>query len=377
MRVQDLTEILNADFYTGVPDSLLNPLCSWLMETYGIDPAHHVIAANEGNCAALAAGYHLATGKVPVVYMQNSGEGNIINPAASLLNPKVYAIPVIFIVGWRGEPGVHDEPQHIYQGEVTLKLLEDMGIEAMVISKETSAEEVQAKFVQFRKLLDEGKDVAFVVRKGALTYEGKVTYANEYPLKREEIIRHVLQYSGDDAVISTTGKASREVFELRAAQQDTHARDFLTVGSMGHCSSIALGAALQQQDTRFWCIDGDGAALMHMGALAVIADCHPRNLIHIVINNGAHESVGGMPTVVKHLDIAKVASDCGYPYAVTVSTAEELDQVLAEAIERHDLTMIEVKAAIGARSDLGRPTTTALENKVNFMNWLKEKRGQK
>ena len=205
MQAEKLMEILGADFYTGVPDSQLKALCNCLMNTYGIDPQHHIIAANEGNCAALAAGYHLATGKVPVVYMQNSGEGNIINPAASLLNDKVYAIPMIFVIGWRGEPGIHDEPQHIYQGEVTLKLLEDMGIASFVIGKETTDAQLAEAMQRFRPLLEKGLDVAFVVRKGALSYDGKVKYQNDYPLKREEIIRRITAVSGNDPIVSTTG----------------------------------------------------------------------------------------------------------------------------------------------------------------------------
>ena len=312
MKVERFTEILGADFYTGVPDSLLKPLCNWLMSTYGIDPKHHVIAANEGNCVGLAAGYHMATGKVPVVYMQNSGEGNIINPTASLLNEKVYAIPVIFVVGWRGEPGVHDEPQHIYQGEITRTLLDDMGIRNFVISKDTTEEELEAVMAEYRTLLAEGHDVAFVVRKGALSYDGKVEYKNSNPLLREEVIRHLTLISGTDPVISTTGKASRELFEAREADGTGHSYDFLTVGSMGHCSSIALGVALNKPETKVWCLDGDGAALMHMGAMAVIASMRPNNLVHIVINNGSHESVGGLPTAVKDVDLAKIAADCGY-----------------------------------------------------------------
>ena len=169
MEVKNFLDILGSDFYTGVPDSQLKAMCNYLMNTYGIDPKHHVIAANEGNCVALAAGYHLATRKVPVVYLQNSGEGNIINPVASLLNDKVYAIPVIFVVGWRGEPGTYDEPQHIYQGEVTIKLLEDMNIRTFVVGKNTTEEELKAVMEDYRKLLASGKDVAFVIRKGALS----------------------------------------------------------------------------------------------------------------------------------------------------------------------------------------------------------------
>ncbi len=371
MKVEKLVEIINSDFYTGVPDSQLKALCNYLMNTYGIDPKHHIIAANEGNCTALAAGYHLATGKVPVVYMQNSGEGNIINPVASLLNDKVYAIPVVFVVGWRGEPGVHDEPQHIYQGEVTVKLLEDMDIKTFVIGKETTDEEVSAAMESFKKVLASGKDVAFVIRKGALSYDEKVVYKNNNTMIREEIIQHIVKASGEDPIVSTTGKASRELFETRVANGQSHKYDFLTVGSMGHSSSIALGVAINKPQTRVWCVDGDGAVLMHMGSMAVLGANKPKNMIHVVINNGAHETVGGMPTVAGNIDLVAVAKACGYPYAVSVDSFEKLDAELEAAKNRGCLSLIEVKCSIGAREDLGRPTTTALENKQNFMDYLK------
>lgn len=370
MKAETLVRILGADFYTGVPDSQLKALCNYLINTYGIDEKHHVIAANEGNCTALAAGYHLATGKVPVVYMQNSGEGNVINPVASLLNDKVYAIPVIFVVGWRGEPGVHDEPQHIYQGEVTVKLLEDMGIASCIIGKETTEEELTAAMERFRPLLEQGRDVAFVVRKGALTYDGQVVYHNENTMLREEIIRHIVEVSGEDPIVSTTGKASRELFEIRQAKGQSHQYDFLTVGSMGHSSSIAMEVAAQKPDTKVWCIDGDGAVLMHMGAMAVLGASAPGNLVHVIINNGAHETVGGMPTVMSKVDVVGLARACGYPRAMSVDNFEDLDKALTEAKQADKLCMIEVKCAIGAREDLGRPTTTAIENKRNFMNYL-------
>lgn len=371
MRVERFAEIIGADFYTGVPDSQLKSLCDFLMNEYGIDEKHHVIGANEGNCVALAAGYHLATGKVPVVYMQNSGEGNIINPVASLLNDKVYGIPIVFIVGWRGEPGIHDEPQHIYQGEVTVKLLEDMDIQTFVIGKDTSDEEVAKAMQEFKELLRVGKSVAFVVRKGAISYDRKVKYENSNVMMREEIIRHIVKVSGEDPIISTTGKASRELFELRETNGQEHKYDFLTVGSMGHSSSIALGVAINKPDTRIWCIDGDGAVLMHMGAMAVLGANAPKNLIHVVINNGAHETVGGMPTVASKIDFVKIAKACGYQNAVCVEDFEGLDEALNEAKNKNELSFIEAKCALGARDDLGRPTTTAIENKRNFMEYLK------
>ena len=370
MKVTSLVNTIGADFYTGVPDSQLKALCNYLINTYGIDAKHHMIAANEGNCVALAAGYHLATGKVPVVYMQNSGEGNIINPVASLLNEKVYAIPMIFIVGWRGEPGIHDEPQHVYQGEVTIKLLDDMNIKSFVITPETTEKELEVAMSEFKNLLDEGKQVAFVVKKNAIEYDEKVKYANDFKMTREDIIKHIIEKTGEDPIISTTGEASRELFEARVANNQSHKYDFLTVGSMGHTSSIALGVALNKPKQKIWCVDGDGSALMHMGSMAVLGANKPKNLVHIIINNGAHETVGGMPTVASDIDFVKIAKACGYPSATCVDNFEDLDAQLEKVKKAKKLCLIEVKCSIGAREDLGRPTTTALENKQNFMKYL-------
>ncbi len=361
------------EFFAGVPDSQLKALCSFLMDRYGLDPAHHIIAANEGSAAALAAGYHLATGKVPVVYLQNSGLGNIVNPVASLLNEKVYGIPCLFMVGWRGEPGVHDEPQHLFQGEITLSLLEDLDIPAYVIGKDTTEEQVRAKLEEYQGLFRQGKQAAFVVRKGALEYEGTTAYGNPFTLSREEAIGRILTAAGEDPVVSTTGKASRELYELREARGQGHGRDFLTVGSMGHSSSIALGMALQKPERRVWCLDGDGAALMHLGAMALIGANKPANLVHIVLNNEAHESVGGMPTVAGSLDLPALARACGYPGALSVDTPEGLDGALEAAKAARQLTFLEVKCALGARADLGRPTTTPRENKAAFMAALEGK----
>ena len=357
------------EFFTGVPDSLLKPFCDWVIDKYGISD-NHIVAANEGNSVALAAGYHLATGKVPVVYMQNSGIGNIINPVASLMNDEVYGIPCVFIVGWRGEPGVHDEPQHIYQGKVTLKLLEDMDIKTFVISKETSEQEVLKKLDEWQPLLRKGKQVAFVVKKGALEYENKVKYQNNNTLSREEIINHIVKVCMEDAIVSTTGKASRELFEIRETQNQGHGYDFLTVGSMGHSSSIALALALNKKNKKIWCIDGDGAALMHMGGMAVMGANAPKNLVHIVINNASHETVGGMPTVANRIDFVTIAKGCGYDNAVCVDNAVLLNKALEEAKQSDKLCFIEVKCSISSRADLGRPTTSTKENKENFMRNL-------
>lgn len=369
MDVKGFLEIIGADFYTGVPDSQIKALVNYLIGTYGIDSKHHVIAANEGNCVALAAGYHLATGRVPVVYLQNSGEGNIVNPVASLLNDKVYAIPAIFLIGWRGEPGIHDEPQHIFQGEVTIKLLDDIDIKSFVVSKDTSYEEIKAVMANFREELAKGKSVAFVIRKGAFSTTVKPEYTNDSYMLREEIIQHVVKFSESDPLISTTGKASRELFETRVANEQSHKYDFLTVGSMGHASSIALGIALNKQ-SKVWCVDGDGAVLMHMGAMAVIGANAPANMVHVIINNGAHETVGGMPTVASKIDLVSIAKACGYQNAVSVDNFGDLDRELEKAKQKRELSMIEAKCAIGSRENLGRPTSSAFENKISFMEYL-------
>lgn len=371
MKVETLLDIIGAEFYTGVPDSRLAALCNFLMYTYGIDPKHHIIAANEGNCVALAAGYHLATGRIPVVYMQNSGEGNIINPVVSLLNDRIYAIPMLFIIGWRGEPGIQDEPQHLFQGEITVKLLNDVEIKSFIINADTTYKEIKTAMDAFRQILANGKSVAFIIRKGAIFYDGKIEYGNSYTMMREEVIRHIVKVSGNDPIISTTGKISRELFEIRTANAQSHIYDFLTVGSMGHNSSIALGIAINTPNKRVWCIDGDGAVLMHMGAMAVVGANAPTNMIHVVINNGAHDSVGGMPTIMNRINLVEIAKACGYPYAVSVDTFKRLDIELETAKKRKALTLIEVKCSIGSRDNLGRPNTTAVENKINFMEYLK------
>lgn len=377
MQVEDFIDILGGDFYAGVPDSLLKPLCNYLMHRYGESNRHHVIAANEGNAVALAAGYYLSTGRIPIVYMQNSGEGNIINPVASLLSTDVYGIPEIFVIGWRGEPGKKDEPQHAYQGKITLSLLEMMQIPYFVLSEDTLVDEVAKAREQFADYLNKGQAVAFVVKNGALKYDKKASYKNKYSLIREEVIKEIIAVSDGAPIVSTTGKTSRELYELREqlavdkAGGCTHNKDFLTVGSMGHSSSIALGIALQKPGQDIWCLDGDGASIMHMGAMATIGKVHPDNFIHILLNNEAHESVGGLPTAADRIDFLSVAKGCGYDCVWQVRDMVKLRECLQHCKEIQGLRFLEVKVAIGSRNDLGRPGRTPQENKKDFMQFLR------
>ena len=357
----------NITFFTGVPDSQLKALCDYLNKEH---PQNNITAANEGNALALAAGYHMATGNTACVYLQNSGLGNIINPLASLTNDKVYAIPALLVIGWRGEPGVHDEPQHIFQGEITLPLLETMSVPYFILTKTTTEDELGTFLQEVAIHFEQGKQCAIVVKKGALTFP-ETAYQNTHTLKREEAVETIVQYADRDIIVSTTGKTSRELFEIRERNQQSHAYDFLTVGSMGHSSSIALGIALNKPNKTVWCIDGDGAVLMHMGSMAVIGAKKPENLIHVVINNGSHESVGGMPTVSDTVNLPEIAKACNYSSVFSVSSKDELEAVLLSLAEQPKPVFIEVKSAIGSRPDLGRPTTTPVENKENLMAFLR------
>lgn len=360
-------------FYTGVPDSLLKNLCAYI--TDHADEKHHVIAANEGGAVGLAAGHYLATGEIPVVYMQNSGIGNAVNPLLSLTDEAVYKIPILLIIGWRGEPGVHDEPQHIKQGQLTIPLLDTMGIKHSIL---TDDEEKLA--IQVNEAVDyihsTGRTYALVVRKGTFAeYKLKKNEPVPYSLSREETIQAVARTLPEDAIIvSTTGKISRELFEYRDAQKSGHAHDFLTVGSMGHASQIALGIALSHPEHPVCCFDGDGAAIMHLGSLGITGQVHPENYTHIVYNNGAHDSVGGQPTIGFQINLPKIAEAAGYRTAISVETEEQLYKTLDVLPRLPKPAFIEIRVKKGSREDLGRPTTTPQENKEALMRFLSSPR---
>lgn len=356
------------EFYAGVPDSLLKNMCAYITDT--IDENHHIIAANEGGAVALAAGYHLATGKTGCVYMQNSGEGNAINPIASLTDPDVYNIPLLLLIGWRGRPGVHDEPQHLKQGKVTTRLLDTMGIPFDVLSKdEAKAGKQIAKAIA---ALNNNETYAFVIERDTFDdYKLQNIDVNNFTMSREEAVQAVAAALGRDVcIVSTTGMISRELFEYRTANAQSHEQDFLTVGSMGHASQIALGIAVAQPHRRVCCFDGDGAAIMHMGGIAIIASKAPKNYLHVVFNNGAHDSVGGQPTAGLEINLPAAAKAFGYKAAYSVERKQDLVAVLSQAKNLEGPIMIEVKVKKGNRKDLGRPTTTPVENKEALIHFL-------
>lgn len=359
------------DLYTGVPDSLLKNLCAYI--TDHAEKKNNIIAANEGGAMGLAAGYYLATGKIPVVYMQNSGLGNTVNPLMSLTDKEVYNIPVLLIIGWRGEPGKHDEPQHVKQGKATLPLLEAMGInyEVLVDNEQEFPAQIERAVTYMTKTKE---SFAFVVKKGTFdAYKLSSEVVVPYSMSREMAIKAVAASMDErSVVVSTTGMISRELFEYRANMQEGHHRDFLTVGSMGHATQIALGIALNQPDRNVYCFDGDGATIMHMGNMGIVGSMAPDNFYHIVFNNGAHDSVGGQPTIGFMIDIPEIASSCGYKTVISVETQEDLEETLNKLTENDAPLLLEIKVHKGNRLDLGRPTTTPIQNKEALMKFLNQ-----
>lgn len=359
-------------FFTGVPDSLLKDFCAYV--TDHTKPTRHIIAANEGGAIALASGYHLATGKIGVVYLQNAGQGNAVNPLVSLVDPDVYSLPMLLIIGWRGEPGVHDEPQHVKQGKITLELLRTLGIPYAVLPKERGAAVADLR-TAVRYIQEQSAPFAFVVRRGTFDpYELKKSAVEPHlVLSREQAIGSMVAHMDThDVVVATTGMVSRELFEYREMRGEGHRNDFLTVGSMGHASQIALGIALAQPRRSIYCIDGDGAVIMHTGALAIIGSLAPNNFKHIVMNNGAHDSVGGQPTAGFRIDFLALAKACGYTLALQATTKEEVDRKFMQVQQSPGPALLEVRVRKGARNNLGRPTTTPMENKKVFMELLAE-----
>ncbi|MFA5942641.1 MAG: phosphonopyruvate decarboxylase [Candidatus Paceibacterota bacterium] len=357
-------------FFTGVPDSLLKDFIAYLEET--AVQGNHVTAANEGGAVGIAAGYHLATGNVPAVYMQNSGLGNAINPLTSLADPEVYAIPLLLIIGWRGEPGVRDEPQHITQGRITVNLLEALEIPYAILAPDMDASALASEITRMADIAHaKNRPVALVVRAGVFESCHAPKRASAHLLGREEAIEIVLDsLDGSEVVVSTTGKISRELYESRKRRGESSERDFLTVGSMGHASQIALGIAQQKKNTSVYCLDGDGASIMHLGGLATVGWVAPRNFKHIVLNNSAYESVGGQPSAASIVDLTGIAKSCGYISAASASTKEELSATLAELKTQRGPAFLEIKVNLESRKDLGRPKESPVENKNKFMDFI-------
>lgn len=355
-------------FFSGVPDSLLKELCKCITDT--VDTKQHVLAANEGAAVGLAIGHHLATGKTGAVYMQNSGIGNSVNPLLSLAAEEVYSIPLLMIIGWRGKPGVHDEPQHVKQGRIMLSLLDAMEVPYFILNADSDLTVILPKAIEILKT--RRIPVALVIEKNSFskyeTVDSLTENVSPLSMTREEAIQIITETVSDDTVIvSTTGKASRELFENRIQQGKADNLDFLTVGGMGHAASIAVGIALSRPDRQVICLDGDGALLMHMGSLPIIGSKSPSNFLHLLLNNGVHDSVGGQPTVGFETNICEIALASGYTTAHCVDTPTALREKLLKGKKDHGTIFLEIRVKAGSRIELGRPTSTPIQNKEQLM----------
>lgn len=354
------------EFFTGVPDSLLKHFCCCVDER----AKNHLIAANEGSAMGLAIGHHLATGKLPLVYMQNSGLGNIVNPLLSLASKEVYGIPMLLLLGWRGQPGVKDEPQHVHQGRVMIAMLDAMDVPYSILSSDLAEAAAQTE-AAVRQAKAGGQPVALIVEKDSFKVYDPTARETDNRLSREKAIVAVAsEVGGDAAIVCTTGMPSRELYEHRQSLAQGHKSDFLTVGGMGHASQIALGLALEQPERLTVCIDGDGAALMHLGSMAIIGQAPAPNFLHIILNNGAHASVGGQPTVGMQISFTGMAKAAGYGYAATATTIEEVKMALSGAMAVDGPRLVEIIVSAVNRKDIGRPTTTPKQNKEALMHYL-------
>ena len=371
-KLLEALENMGIDTIAGVPDSTLKQFCDGLQNYNG--HLTHYVAANEGAAVGIAIGSYLAGKKAACVYMQNSGIGNAVNPIASLANRDVYGVPILFIVGWRGEPGVKDEPQHVFQGKITCELFDVLTIPYRVIDEKTTWQEMEEILRLAKETLEKEEQFAVIVKKGTFEKSEKYIWSNGYELIRENALHTILEKLPRDVVyVSTTGKISRELYEQSNAMYGDHHNLFLTVGGMGHASMIALGIAKKRPDKIVICVDGDGAALMHMGALPLIASQAPSNYYHIVINNQAHESVGSMPTGCQKVHLSKIAHTAGYRWTKRTESLAGLRESLDEMMKQEGPAMIEVMVALDSRADLGRPKETARENKEEFMKQLSDR----
>ncbi|MFO0552626.1 MAG: phosphonopyruvate decarboxylase [Polyangiaceae bacterium] len=366
----DLLAGSRVTLFAGVPDSLLKDFCAYVTDTAPAE--RHVITANEGAAIALAMGHHLATGELGLVYMQNSGLGNTVNPLTSLADPAVYGIPMLLLVGWRGKPGEHDEPQHVQMGAVTLATLEAIGVEHAILPDTLDGARAALELAVERARSGR-RPYALVVPKGTFdVYKLKKKDNAPYEVSREAAIERVVAaIPRGAAVVATTGMPSRELYEIRERRGEPHASDFLTVGGMGHASMIALGVAMADRARTVFCLDGDGAVLMHMGSLSTIASLRPQRYKHIVLNNGAHDSVGGQPTVAFDVDLCAIARASGYPVALRATTLAELDERLAELAAADGPALLEVRVKKGSRPDLGRPKQSPADLTRDFSGALR------
>lgn len=372
MKAKKLAEYIKQigiELYAGVPDSTLRALCNEFNKDKDI---RHYTTADEGAAVALAMGEYLASGRAGCVYMQNSGIGNIVNPITSLAHSEIYGIPMLLLIGWRGEPGKKDEPQHKFMGRITESLLKNLEITYCILDNQTTEENLKNILYLAKKHMDTHKQYALIIKNDFLENQNRTFYKNSYSMSREEAIKIILESTDSQSCfVTTTGKISREAYEQSKNIYGGHERIFMTVGGMGYASMIAAGIAARLPNQRIYCLDGDGALLMHMGNLACLGQMPLKNIVHICLNNEAHESVGGMPTGVGSFSYERLALEAGYSYVAKVNSSEGLKRELINIAKKKENIFLEVQVSISSRKNLGRPKETPEDNKKQFMETIK------
>ena len=361
------------DFFTGVPDSLLKEFCFCVTEN--TNKSQHIINANEGSSIGLSVGYNLATNKIPLVYFQNSGLGNIINPFTSTVHESVFKIPILLFIGWRGEPGKKDEPQHIFQGKITEKILEALEIEYEILNTDTSESITQVERI-IKKIEINQKPIAILVKKNSFSKYSFKSKESKNNLKREKCIQVILdKLKDEDVLVSTTGKTTRELYELSEKNKLKNPR-FLSIGGMGHVSQIALGIS-NNSSKRVFCLDGDGSIIMHMGSMGIIGDNAGSNYFHILFNNGTHESVGGQPTIGGEINFELLSGSLGYESYFKITNEEQLLDFFKNTLNSiKGPVFIEILIDSSSRQDLGRPKDTPLQQKEKFTKLFKNQKSE-
>jgi phosphonopyruvate decarboxylase len=353
----------NLNFFSGVPDSVLKNFTNLL-----INKSSHVLATNEGSAVSIGIGYHLSFNKLPCIYMQNSGLANAINPLISIAHKGVYSIPMMMLIGWRGSPGIKDEPQHLIKGKITKNLLKLLGIKYEIIESEKDFNKIK-KLINFSK--KKKVPVACLFKKGVLK---KVNYHKKFSerstiknkILRSEVIREILKsIQNNTKIISTTGYTSRELYQIRKNEGYHKGKDFYMIGGMGHSSSVALGAAFKK-NKKILCLDGDGSMLMHLGSLHTVGLMNKNNFKHILLNNQSHESVGGQEISFKRVKMEKLIKGLGYSKYIQLKDKKDLKNKIQSVLKYKGSIFLEVLIEKGAIKNLGRPKNF-IKIKNNFL----------
>lgn len=361
--INSLTEKGYSSFY-GVPDSILSSFSKSLY--FDFNHINHFITANEGSALAMSIGYQLTHDKVPIVYLQNSGLGNLINPYLSLTNKYVYDIPTLFIIGWRGEPGTKDEPQHMFQGKITLNLLDLLEIDYAILDSETNFEEVIEQAVQCNK---QNKSFVILVKKNTFKNDKRNFPSKKSTISRDEALESLIKIEQiNNLYISTTGKLSRELDSIREGK-NSKPSDFYLVGGMGHTFSVSYSLAHENPDKVIICLDGDGSFLMHLGSVGLVASNPLENYIHILFNNSSHQSVGGQPTYIDNLDLEQLSNSLGFKSFLNINKIEDLDSKIYK-LERP--AFINIVINTDEKPNLSRPKNTPVKNKESFKSSIQK-----